>query len=142
MSKLPPQTFPIALITQDSIRKGEGIFLIFAHIASITSISCVRSITDISIGCQWMQLRLCYTQPSTVSIERAFLALMRRQEEFIFHYTIIPPHILFVLPAGAAAISNIVRHHTIIVLHDSIPLRCSLLHFPLRCPRFLLAHHR
>lgn len=110
MSKLPPQTFPIALITQDSIRKGEGIFLIFAHIASITSISCVRTITDISIGCQWMQLRLCYTQPSTVSIERALLALMRRHEEFIFHYTIIPPQILFVLPA-CAAISNIVRRH-------------------------------
>lgn len=58
MSKLPPQTLPIALITQDSIRKGEGIFLLFAHIAFITSISCVRSITDISIGCQWMRQRL------------------------------------------------------------------------------------
>ncbi len=141
MSKLPPQTLPIALITQDSIRKGEGIFLLFAHIAFITSISCVRPITASDAnGCD-NDCDCRYTQPSTVSIERAFLALMRRQEEFIFHYTIIPPHILFVLPAGAA-ISNIVRHHTIIVLHDSIPLRCSLLHFPLQCPRFLLAHHR
>ncbi len=149
MFKIPPQTLLIARITLDSIRKGKGIFLLLAHIAFITSISCVRSITHISIVCPWMRLRLLlYPQqyPARAVSNVLFSPLCSDTPESIYlslhnQASTLPSYILFVLQACAAS-SNIVRYHTIIVLHGSIHLRCSLLHFPLRCPRFLLAHHR